>query len=182
MAKVHKKIQDPVSKVYATLSLIAAVTLIMFGSLAWWGHSYASNMVRTELAAQKVYFPDKGAPNFNPEAYPELQQYSGQLVDSGDKARAYANGYIGRHLKKVADGKVYAEVSAEYQKDPTNEKLAQQRQALFMGETLRGILLGTGFAFGLIAQIAKIASLIMFALSGVMIVLALWFSGKLFKR
>lgn len=177
-----KKTQDPVSKVYATFSLIAAVALIIIGSLAWWGQSYASNMVRTELAAQKVYFPQKGAPNFAPEAYPELQQYAGQLVDSGEKARAYANGYIGRHLEKVAGGKVYAEVSAEYQKDPTNEKLAQQRQALFMGETLRGILLGTGFAFGLIAQIAKIASLTLFALSGVMIVLALWFGGKLFKR
>lgn len=152
-----------VQTVFMYLSVIVAVLMFVIGGLALWANQYIGNMVRTELAAQKVYFPEKGAPNFSAEDYPDLQQYAGQLVDSPEKAKAYANGYIGRHLKEVAGGKVYAEVSAEAQKDPTNTTLAKQKATLFQGETLRGILLGTGFAFGTMGKIAGYASIAMFA-------------------
>src|SRR5690606_23900255 len=100
--------------------------------LAWWAQSFATDMVRTELSAQKIYFPEKGSPALDPEQYPGLQQYAGQLVDDGPKAKAYANEYIAAHLQNTADGKVYAEVSAELRQDPDNETLQAQRDALFM--------------------------------------------------
>lgn len=145
------------------LSIIAALLLLLVGVLALWAHNFTANMVRTELAAQKIYFPEKGNPAFDPKVYPDLQKYAGQLVDTPGEARAYADGYIGRHLKKVAAGKTYAEVSALAQKDPTNKKLAQQKQTLFQGDTLRGMLLGDGYAFGTVGKVAGIAAYVSFA-------------------
>lgn len=160
MAK--SKASDPVKQVLMYLAAFAALLLFAIGGLAWWAHQFIGNMVKSELAAQKIYFPEKGA-SFDPATYPDLQQYAGQLVDTPEEAKAYANGYIGRHLKKVADGKVYAEVSAEAAKDPTNQKLQQQKQTLFQGETLRGMLLTSGYGFGTMGKIAGIATYVTFA-------------------
>lgn len=164
MAK--SKVQTTVTKqVFMYLSFIAALLLIAVGGLALWAHNFTGNMVKTELAAQKVYFPEKGSKGFDAATYPDLQKYAGQLVDSPEEAKAYANGYIGRHLAKVANGKVYAEVSAESMKDPKNQTLQQQKQSLFQGETLRGILLTSGYGFGTVGKIAGYAAYTAFALS-----------------
>lgn len=159
-AKVQTK---TVQVVFIYLSVIVAVLLLVLGGLALWANRFTTNMVRTELAAQKIYFPEKGSAALDPQEFPDLQKYAGQLVDTPEEAKAYANGYIGRHLDKVAGGKVYAEVSAEARKDPTNATLQQQKATLFQGETLRGILLGTGYAFGTIGTIAGVAAVLMFA-------------------
>jgi hypothetical protein len=161
MAKTKNSAQSKVTnKVYMTLAVVVAVVLLAVSGLAYWAHNFTSNMVRTELAAQKVYFPAKGSAGLDPKEFPDLQKYAGQLVDTPEEARAYANGFIGRHLEKVAGGKVYAEVSAEAAKDPTNATLQKQKASLFQGETLRGILLGTGYAFGTIGNIARIAAIV----------------------
>lgn len=174
MKKLLKRSQDrSIDQVFGILATVAAVALMAIGGLAWWAHSFTTDMVKSELSAQKIYFPEKGSPALNPEEYPDLQQYAGQLVDTPEEARAYANGFIGRHLKKIAGGKVYSEVSAEAQKDPTNQKLQQQKQTLFQGETLRGMLLGNGYAFGMVGKIARIAAFVAFIASGIMILLAL---------
>ena len=110
--------------------------------LLFWGNSFVHNQVRDELVAQKISFPAAGTASFSAQEYPALQQYAGQQVSNGVMAQAYANDYIGHHLSKVAGGKTYSQVSALYiaggSKDAT---LASQRQTLFMGETLRGLLL-----------------------------------------
>lgn len=179
MAQNNTKSQNHVVyKVYTTLSLIAAVLLLAIGGLATWASSYTTNMVRTELAAQKIYFPAKGSAALDPKEYPDLQKYAGQLVDTAPEAEAYANGFIGRHLDAVAGGKVYAEVSAAAKLDPTNAKLAGQKAALFQGETLRGLLLGDGFAFGTIGHIAGVAAYIAFIGSAVMLFAAGVFAKK----
>jgi hypothetical protein len=162
-----------VDQVLVVLGIIMTAVFIIVGSLAWYGASFAKEYVRTELAAQKIYFPEKGSPAFSPEDYPDIQQYAGMQVDDGIKAKAYAEGYIGRHLKKVANGKTYSEVSAEFMKDRSNQELAQQRQTLFMGETLRGMLLGSGYAFWTFGQIAEYLALASFAGAAVMAVLVL---------
>jgi len=161
-----------VKQVFTYLSLLGAVAFLVIGGLAYWAYSFTSNMVQTELAAQEVYFPEKGSPALDPKEYPDLQQYAGQLVDTPEEAKAYANGFIGRHLKNVADGKVYAEVSAEAMKDPTNQKLQQQKASLFQGETLRGILLTSGYGFGTVGKVAGIASVVSFVLAAGSLVVA----------
>lgn len=167
MAKANRKTIDAV---FVLLGTMATGVLIVVGALAWRGYTFATSSVKTELSAQKIYFPPKGA-SLDPEEYPDLQQYAGQLVDDGPKAKAYANGFIGRHLEKVADGKTYAEVSAEALKDPTNTKLQGQKQTLFQGETLRGLLLGDGYAYWTFGILAKYAAIASFVGAGVMAML-----------
>jgi hypothetical protein len=118
-----------------------------------------------------VYFPPKGSPALDPKEFPGLQQYAGQLVDNGPKAKAYANEFIGVHLSKVADGKTYSQVSAEAMKDPKNAKLQAEKQTLFQGETLRGLLLGDGYAYWTFGQIAMWAAFTAWAGAVVMAVL-----------
>jgi len=153
-----------VTGVFMYLSFIVAVAMVMLAGLALWAHNFTTDMVKSELSAQKIYFPKKGSTALDPAVYPDLQQYAGQLVDSPEKAKAYANGYIGRHLQKVASGKVYSEISTEAAKDPGNQKLQQQKQALFQGETLRGVLLTSGYGFGTIGKIAGITAYVALAL------------------
>jgi len=152
--------------------LYGAITfaLLALGVGTWWAYSYSANMVKTELVAQKIYFPEKGSESFKADEYPDLQKYAGQQVDNGVKARAYANGYIGRHLEKIANGKTYAEVSSEAQKNPEDKKLAGQKQTLFMGETLRGLLLNA-YAFGTIAKLLQAVSIACFIASFGLLVL-----------
>lgn len=155
---------------------MATIVLAGASALGWYAYRFATDQVRTELSAQKIYFPEKGSPALDPEQYPTLQKYAGQLVDDGPKAKAYANDYIGHHLKNIADGKTYAEVSALAKADPTNETLAKQKTSLFQGETLRGILLGDGYAywtFGMIAMYASLASAAGAILMAVLVLLGL---------
>lgn len=167
-----KSQNQAITRVFTYLSVVAAILLFAVGGLALWAHNFTGDMVKSELAAQKIYFPKKGSPALDPAVYPDLQQYAGQLVDTPEKAKAYANGYIGRHLKKVANGKVYAEVSTEAQKDPTNQELQKQKQSLFQGETLRGMLLTSGYGFGTIGKIAGIAAYAAFIGGVLLLVLA----------
>jgi hypothetical protein len=173
MAKSHRKIID---KVFVLLGVVTTVVLLAIGGLAWWGYNFATTSVRDELSSQKIYFPAKGSPALNPAEFPTLQQYAGQLVDNGPKAKAYANDFIGKHLEKVAGGQTYAEVSSAALKDPTNQKLQGQKTALFQGETLRGLLLGDGYAywtFGMLAQYAAVAAFAGAAMMAVLVWLGL---------
>lgn len=171
-SKSQNKKQQKTAKTSALVALIIAVLFGVFGALAFWAHTFTNNMVKEELSAQKIYFPEKGSQALDPQEYPDLQQFAGQLVDTPEKAKAYANGYIGRHLNNVADGKVYAEVSALARQDPTNQELQKQKETLFQGETLRGMLLTSGYGFGTIGNIAGIVAYAAFAVAAVALALA----------
>ncbi len=121
---------------------VGLIGILAFGAgLSFWGSSFIRNQISTELSSQQIYFPPAGSAALNPKEFPDLQQYAGQQVVDGDMARAYANGFIGRHLQRVANGQTYAQVSAKAVQDPTDANLAAQVQTLFRGETLRGLLL-----------------------------------------
>src|SRR5665213_2656940 len=171
MAKSDRKTIDTV---FVLLGVAITAVLLVTGGIAWYAYHFADNSVRSELGAQKVYFPVKGSPAFSPTEFPDLQKYAGQLVDNGPKAKAYADGFIGRHLEKVADGKTYSEVSTLAMQDPTNATLQQEKQTLFQGETLRGLLLGDGYAYWTFGQIAMYGAIAAFAGAGVMTVLVLF--------
>jgi hypothetical protein len=168
MAKADRKIIDTV---FVLLGVAVMLILLVVGGLSWYARNFAVGNVRTELSAQKVYFPPKGSPALDPAEFPDLQKYAGQIVDDGPKAKAYANGFIARHLEKIADGKTYSQISAEAMADPTNAKLQQQKATLFQGETLRGLLLGDGYAYWVFGQIAGYAAIAAFAGAGVMTLL-----------
>ena len=163
------------ARVFMYLSLVGVVILLIIGGAALWAHNLIGTMVKSELAAQHIYFPEKGSPALNPEIYPDLQQYAGELVDTPEEAKAYANGYIGRHLKDLAGGKSYSEISEESRLNPSNQELQQQKQVLLQGETLRSMLLTSGYGFGTMGQVAGVLAWSAFAASGVLLLLTLLF-------
>ena len=144
--------------VEAILFLVLAVG----GGLLTWGGSFASDMVHDQLADQRIFCPEKGSPGFDAKTYPGLQQYAGEAVDNGPKAKAYANEYIAVHLNDIAGGKTYSETSALSRANPTDTKLAEQVQTLFRGETLRGLLL-YAWGWSVVAQIASLTAWAAFA-------------------
>jgi len=126
---------------------VVLVMVLAFGAgFLYWGSSFVNGMVRDQLVAQKIYFPPpsqiKAGGALDPAEFPaEIRAYAGQQVDTGDKARVYANDFIAIHLTRVANGQTYSQVSAAAQADPKNTTLANQANTLFKGETLRGLLL-----------------------------------------
>jgi hypothetical protein len=175
MAKTQRKVID---KVFILLGVCAMAVLLIVGCLAWWGYSFSHQQVRDELSSQKISFPPKDSAALNPTEFPDLQKYAGQPVDTGQKARAYANGFIGRHIMKIADGKTYAQISSEAQADPANTKLQQEKATLFQGETLRGLLLNA-YAFDTLGMISYYVSLTAFAGAIVFAILVLMGIGHL---
>ena len=161
-------------RIVSFVGLGLSVFLLVAAVLLNWGASFANESVNTQLAQQKITMPDKDSAGFkalSEEAQTELAPFSNMPLTTGEQAQAYADFYIGSHLKGIAGGKVYSEVSgmalgaaAKSKADPTNAALAAetanlmgQRTSLFMGETLRGLLLYS-FAFWQIGQIAMYAS------------------------
>ncbi len=126
---------------------LQAVMVLVFGFCAgflYWGNGFVNGMIHDQLAAQQIYFPAQGSAAL--KALPAqdaaaMQKYAGQQLTTGDQAQVYSEHFIGVHLKDVAGGQTYAQVSAAAQANPQNTKLAGQVQTLFRGETLRGLLL-----------------------------------------
>lgn len=165
----------------STAGALITVALIVAGGLAFWGYSFATNEVESQLKAQNIYFPEKGSEALKPpEIGKYLNKYAGQQLVTGEQAKAYADHFIAVHLKDVADGKTYAEVSTLAQANPTDAKLQGQVQTLFRGETLRGLLLNA-YAFWKLGQLAFIGSIASFAMAAVMLILTIlgfWHSKR----
>lgn len=145
-----------------------ALGMVVAGALALVGGGYARSVVHDQLAPQKIAFPaTKEAGLFD-----DLEQYAGQTVDDGAKAKAYANQFIDRHLAEVAGGKTYAQVSAEAMAHPKDATLAAQKATLFQGETLRGLLLSV-WGWSVVATVATIAGVVLLLLGVVLAALPL---------
>ena len=145
---------------------VIAVVLAGGGILLLWGGIFAHGTVTDELTSQKVAFSSEAQ-----SLPPELQAYAGVPVVDGPSAQAYAD-LINVHLSEIAAGQTYSEVSEAWiAGGRSDEELAGQRMTLFMGETLRGMLLNA-YAFWTLGTIAIVAALCAFAASAVMFVLA----------
>jgi hypothetical protein len=138
--------------------VLQAVMVLVLGFAAG-GAIYASNFINSQihdqLAPQQIYFPanaKQGLPA-------DLSQYAGQQVLNGDQAHAYAQDFIGLHLKEIGQGHPYSYWSglARSTTDPTvaakDEAIAQ---TLFQGDTLQSML-NTAWTFWTIGQIAIVA-------------------------
>ena len=161
-------------RIVSFVGLGLSIFLFVTAALLNWGASFADESVATQLSQQKITMPDAESAGFKSlpqEAQDVLAPFSKMPLTTGKQAQAYADFYIGSHLKGIAGGKVYSEVSgaalaasAKSKAEPTNVALATeagvlmgQRTSLFMGETLRGLLLYS-FAFWQIGQIAMYAA------------------------
>jgi hypothetical protein len=151
--------------------LMLTIVLVLAGVLLMVGWRFAESNVRDRLEAQKIFFPPEGSEALaDPEVGPYLNQYAGQQLLTGTQAVAYADHFIAVHLKGVAGGKTYSEVSELAREDPENEELRGQVETLFRGTMLRGVLLDA-YAFWTFGRIAMLAGIVAFVLAGVMAVL-----------
>lgn len=178
MAKSDKKITKKiVDKVFELLGIAMVVVLLVIGGLAWHAYDFAKSSVTTELSAQKIYFPPTGSPAISalPAAdQAEMNKYAGEQLVNGAQAKVYADNFIAFHLSEVAGGQTYAQVSTASLSDPTNAQLKQEAQTLFQGETLRGLLLGDGYAYWTFGQIAHYAAVTAFIGAAVMAMFVLF--------
>lgn len=150
------------------VEIFLTVILGVGGFLLLFGANFGLDMVHSQLNAQDISFPAKGSPALTPAEFPGLQQYAGQKVDSGPKAKAYANEFIKAHLAAVAGGKTYSQVSELSRANPDDAKLTGQVATLFKGETLRGLLL-YAWGWSVVSTIALYAGIA--ALAGFLIML-----------
>jgi len=153
------------------------VVLVVAGSLLMWGATFVHNEVHTQLAEQQITFPTaaelakaKPGTEITPTMRPYLLQYAGQPLVTGAQAEVYADHFIAVHLSEMPYHGVYSKVSAASLANPTTTKLEALTQTVFRGTTLRGLLL-EAYAFSKFGDIAFIASVVSFALAGVMLVL-----------
>ena len=177
-------------KIVTAVGFGLTVFLFVAAGLLNWGASFAQDSVKSQLENQNISFP---AAEAMPEATKDqLAKWANMQVVTGEMARDYSDLYIWEHMKGssiAAVGKpaTYSEVSGMYMglvrggSTDTAQiaKLGDLRQTLFMGNTLRGMLL-EAYAFGTMGVIAGYGAIA--ALVGGLVMLLLSIAGLLHIR
>lgn len=185
-AEIHLT-RKGIDKILVAVGALFAVVLFVAGGLLMWGSNFASDYVGKELRSQNISFP--AAEELTAER-PDLAHFAGQQVVNGEQAQGYAS-FINGHLQGIAEGKTYADLgdvvneakaavqTAKDQGQPQSTidelqakvtTLNGQRDTLFKGETLRGLLL-SAYAWSTVGRIAGIAAWAALAAGAVMVVL-----------
>jgi len=167
---------------------VAIVVFLVAGGLLTWGYRFSDDYVSTELSSQNITFPTAEA--LTEEGRTDLLSFAGNRLDTGEEAEAYAS-FINGHLEGIADGATYADLGAPENaaKDAVTAAVAAgqsqaqidelqatadgvtgQRNSLFKGETLRGLLL-SAYAWSTVGTIAGIAAIGAFLAAAMMSVL-----------
>jgi hypothetical protein len=175
-------------KLISVTGLALVVVLLAAGGLLTWANHFIGNQVNDQLVMQGITMPAgaalKGLPKADAKA---LQQYAGSSMNTGPEAKAFADHYILVHMNEASKGKTYEQISGQYvglsdaaKASPDGQALGQLRQTLFMGDTLRGLLL-YGYAFATMGTIAGIAALGSFGAALILLLLAgfgLWHARR----
>jgi hypothetical protein len=177
-----------IDSVLIGMGAVCVVVMAIAGGLLTWGHNFATDYVHNELSSQHVNFPDQAA--LVKEGRSDLVRFAGDQVTTGRQAEAYAS-YIAHHLDGIAGGATYADLgqpetaakaAVQAAKDSGQsaatvtdlqakaDTITNQRNTLFKGETLRGLLLSS-YAWATIGTIAGIAAIVAFVGAGVMLIL-----------
>lgn len=178
--------------VIISIAGVAIAALLVVGGLILTSNAnFAKNYVADQLAQQNITFKPANALTEEERKAPCLVEYAGKKLTTGKQAECYANEFIGLHLKSTADGQTYADLGnpqselrakvAEAKKtnDPAlaglQEQLSEvsaQRDTVFKGETLRGLLLTT-YGFSEFGTKAAQAATVAFLAAAVMALLAI---------
>jgi len=175
-------------KLISWTGLALAAVLIMAGGLLTWANVFIDNQVTDQLTMQNITMPEGDALTSLPEADADaLEPYAGSPMDTGAEAKAYADHYILVHMNESSDGQTYSEISGQYVQMTDEQKASEEgqalaglRQTLFMGSTLRGLLL-YGYAFATMGTIAGYGAIVAFAGGVVLLVLValgLWHARR----
>ena len=147
-------------KLISWTGLLLAIVLLVAGGLLTWASTFINSQVDQQLSDQQITMPTEEA-LAGDEALSEadreaLTPFAGEPMNTGAEARAYADHYILAHMNAASDGRTYQHVSGEFLALDDEAKASEEgqalgglRQTLFMGNTLRGLLL-YGYAFATI--------------------------------
>jgi len=177
-----------IDSVLIGFGVVVMAVFAIAGGLLTWGNSFASDYVTKELSSQNITFPSAEA--LTEDGRTDLVEFAGQRLDTGKEAEAYAS-FIDGHLTGIADGATYADLGAVEsaakadvkaaveagasqakvdELQATADGVSGQRNSLFKGETLRGLLL-SAYAWSTVGTIAGIAAIAAFAAAAIMLVL-----------
>jgi hypothetical protein len=167
---------------------VAMAAFAVAGGLLTWGHGFSSDYVTKELSSQNISFPSAEA--LTEEGRTDLVKFADQKLDTGKEAEGYAS-FINGHLQGIAGGATYADLGATEsaakadvkaaveagdsqanidELQATADGITGQRNTLFKGETLRGLLL-SAYAWSTVGTIAGIAAIGAFIAAAIMAVL-----------
>ncbi|HEX9070095.1 MAG TPA: hypothetical protein VF807_15085 [Ktedonobacterales bacterium] len=154
---------------------VVAILVLALGAVAGiYASNFTNAQIHDQLAPQEISFPQdaqSGLPS-------NLTQYAGQQVLNGDQAHAYAEKFIGLHLKEIGQDHPYSYWSgvARAETDPAAKAKDQAiADTLFKGETLRSML-NQAWTFSVMAQIAFLAGIGM-AVAAAIVLVALAFEA-----
>jgi hypothetical protein len=143
---------------------IVGVVLLTVGN-------YTHDMIRDQLVAQQITFPPADSPGMTAVEYPGLQQYAGQVVDDGPKARAWADQFMAPHILELSGGVPYGVFSAQAFMNPQDEQANATSKLMAIGEVQRGLLL-SAWGWWTVGTVTRTIGLVMAVLGGVALVLA----------
>jgi len=172
--------------------LVLAGLLLIAGLVLTSNANFAKTYVTDQLSQQNITFKPAAELTEEEKAQPCVVEYAGQKLTTGKQAECYANNFIGLHLKSTADGKTYADLGvpqaqlrtqvAEAQKTNAANltdlqaqlaEVSQQRDTVFKGETLRGLLL-TSYGFSEFGTKAAQFATVAFLAAAAMFILAVF--------
>jgi hypothetical protein len=176
---------------FSTGGVLLAGLLLIAGIVLSSNANFANNYVKDQLSQQHITFTPADKLTDEEKAAPCVVKYAGQPLTTGKQAECYANNYIGLHLKSIAGGKTYADLgavqsdlrakvaAAQAANAPDLASLQQQltevntqRETLFKGETLRGLLL-TSYGFSEFGTKAGQAAVVSYIAAGMLLLLSI---------
>ena len=166
--------------IFSAGGVAVAILLVLLGFVFKTNADFADSYVHDQLAEQKISFTAAEFLSDEEKTSSCLIENAGTPLDSGKKAECYANDYIGMHLKGIGGGETYATIGAIQTKAKTAladataanasnvvelkadlDKITGQRETMFKGETLRGLLL-TSYGFSIFGEKAALAGMLSF--------------------
>jgi hypothetical protein len=178
---------------FSTGGLVLAGLLLVAGVVLASNASFANNYVKDQLTQQQITFKTADTLTAEEKKADCLVAYAGQQLATGKQAECYANEFIGLHLKGIANGMTYAQIGAPQSAlkaqiakvtaaNPTDPSLpdlqkqltdlTNQRETVFHGETLRGLLL-TSYGFSEFGSKAGQASTVAYLAAALLALLAI---------
>ncbi|WP_101525176.1 hypothetical protein [Nocardioides houyundeii] len=186
-------------KLLSGIGLLLALVLLVAGGLMTWATVFIGDQVKEQFTAQDITMPTQeaidgqvAAKGISAEDGEALEEFAGETLDNGPAAKAYADHYIQAHMNGqgaalAGEPVTYEEASNKGRelsaalaetKDASEEQVAEAqawmdlRESLFMGNTLRGLLL-YGYAFATMGTIAGIAAVAAYVGAALFLILGL---------
>jgi hypothetical protein len=172
--------------------LVLAGLLLVAGLVLTSNANFANTYVADQLSQQNITFKAADQLTEEERQFDCLVENAGQKLTTGKQAECYANNFIGLHLKSTANGMTYADLgvpqtqlreqvaAAQQSNDPNLPQLqaqlqevTQQRDTVFKGETLRGLLL-TSYGFSEFGVKAGQSATVAYFAAGLMALLAIF--------